>query len=241
MSYQHDEQAVEEAAQFALPGDKVDEVSAWLSTAQSDLGAEGVLGHRIHYDPQKWEGLLPALLLGRDSISRGEAFAMAAVGDLGNVFTASYIWGVGRVGYGPRRLRDIIDSTGGQLDETLRRAADAAAQDVIRGYAMLYGGDDRKHRASPNDPRWARIHRFGPAFFTKFLYFTTPGALILDNVLARKVRRLSGMPYLVRPRGQSYEWSPYRYAVYLHWMRQSAATLSSTPEELELALFTMPG
>ncbi len=113
VSYQHDEQAVEEAAQFALPGDKVDEVSAWLSTAQSDLGAEGVLGHRIHYDPQKWEGLLPALLLGRDSISRGEVFAMAAVGDLGNVFTASYIWGVGRVGYGPRRLRDIIDSTGG--------------------------------------------------------------------------------------------------------------------------------
>jgi hypothetical protein len=74
----------------------------------------------------------------------------------------------------------------------------------------------------------------------KFPY-STPGALILDNVLARKVHRLSGMPYLVRLRGQSYEWSPYRYAVYLHWMRLTAHALDSTPDELELALFTMSG
>ena len=101
--------------------------------------------------------------------------------------------GVGQVGYGPRRFRDIIDSTGGDFNEMLRRAADASADDVISGYAMFYGGEDPKTRARPNATPWTRIAGLGPAFFTKFLYFTTPGALILDNVLARKVHELSGI------------------------------------------------
>jgi len=103
--------------------------------------------------------------------------------------------GVGQVGYGPRRFRDIIDSTGGDFNEMLRRAADASADDVISGYAMFYGGEDPKTRARPNATPWTRIAGLGPAFFTKFLYFTTPGALILDNVLARKVHELSGIPF----------------------------------------------
>jgi hypothetical protein len=85
-----------------------------------------------------------------------------------------------------------------------------------------------------------RIRRFGPAFFTKFLYFTTPGALILDNVLARRVHALAGMAYLVRRGGNSYAWSPYRYAVYLHWMRQTEARLGCEPDELETTLFAPP-
>jgi hypothetical protein len=46
------------------------------------------------------------------------------------------------------------------------------------------------------------------------------GPLILDNVLVTKVQTL--MPYLVQRNGDSYAWSPYRYAVYLHWMRYTA-------------------
>jgi hypothetical protein len=38
----------------------------------------------------------------------------------------------------------------------------------------------------------------------------------------------------VQPNGQSHAWSPYRYAAYLHWMRQTAARLECAPEELEL-------
>jgi hypothetical protein len=74
----------------------------------------------------------------------------------------------------------------------------------------------------------------------KFLYFTTPGALILDKVLATKVETLSDMPYLVQPNGQSHAWSPYRYAVYLRWMYLTAASLDCTADELELTLFAPP-
>lgn len=175
----------------------------------------------------------------RDSISRREIFELATNGNLTDVFAASFVWGVGRVGYGPARFRDILASTTGQLDEMLHRAADAASANVIRGYTSFYGGEDPKRRAKPNSAPWTRIIGFGPAFFTKFLYFTSPAALILDNVLARKVTELSAMPYLVRRGGQSYDWSPYRYAVHLHWMSQAASTIGFTPEELELALFSL--
>lgn len=83
----------------------------------------------------------------------------------------------------------------------LAAAAAAASQDVIAGYAMLFGGHDPKHRAATNAEPWTRIDSFGPAFFTKFLYFTTSGALILDNVLAKKVKALSKIPYLVQTNG----------------------------------------
>lgn len=73
----------------------------------------------------------------------------------------------------------------------------------------------------------------------KFLYFTTPGALILDNVLARRVCDLAGIPHLVAGRGRSMAWSPYRYAVYLKWMHQTARALDAEPDELELTLFTL--
>ncbi|MEE6167699.1 MULTISPECIES: 8-oxoguanine DNA glycosylase OGG fold protein [unclassified Mycolicibacterium] len=52
--------------------------------------------------------------------------------------------------------------------------------------------------------QWTRIDGLGPAFFTKFLYFTTPGALILDKVLARKVHSLCGMTHLVDSRDARY-------------------------------------
>jgi hypothetical protein len=103
--------------------------------------------------------------------------------------------------------------------------------------STVWCGAGSEEGARYTDP-WARIDNFGPAFFTKLLYFTTPGALILDNVLAKKVNALSAMPYLVQTNGQSYAWSPYRYAVYLHWMRQTAAQLECSPDELELTLFS---
>jgi hypothetical protein len=48
------------------------------------------------------------------------------------------------------------------------------------------------------------------------------------------------MPYLVQPNDQSYAWSPYRYAVYLHWMRQTAVRLGCEADELEVTLFAPP-
>jgi hypothetical protein len=54
------------------------------------------------------------------------------------------------------------------------------------------------------------------------LYFSTPGALILDNRSANGVHRLSQLPNFVTGNGQSQTWTPYRYSVYLHWMTQTA-------------------
>ena len=163
-----------------------------------------------------------------------------------DLLTASFIWGWGPVGYGPRRLRAIRAAAGDQLEPSLRRALDAvhkdaASPDPIAGYACLYGGYDYQERAAPGHEPWSRLHGFGPAFFTKFLYFSTPGALILDNRLANAVHRLSHLPNLVTGNGQSQAWTPYRYSVYLHWMTQTARTVGVKPEVLELTLFQPPG
>jgi hypothetical protein len=88
---------------------------------------------------------------------------------------------------------------------------------------------------------WSRLRGFGPAFFTKFLYFSTPGALILDNRLANAVYSRSRLPYLVTGKGRSLAWTPYRYAVYLQWMGHTAQAVGVEPEILELTLFRPPG
>jgi hypothetical protein len=153
--------------------------------------------------------------------------------------------GYGMTSYGPRRYRDIIDATGSRLESSLRQALKAALRDPrspdpIAAYAQLYGGCDPDHRAQAGQQPWSRLRRFGPAFFTKFLYFAVPGALILDNRLANAVYTRSRLPHLVTSDGRFVAWTPYRYAVYLHWMRQTAQTVGVWPEMLELTLFEPP-
>jgi hypothetical protein len=111
----------------------------------------------------------------------------------------------------------------------------------LPGYAYLYGGYDYQDRAAPGQEPWSRLRGFGPAFFTKFLYFSMPGMLILDNRLANAVRRLSQLPGLVTEEGRSLTWTPYRYSVYLHWMTQTARTVEVAQDLLELTLFQPPG
>ncbi len=162
-----------------------------------------------------------------------------------DLLVASFIWGWGNAGYGPRRLRDIRAAAGDQLEPALQRALDAvdadpASPDPVAGYAYLYGGTDPHDRVAPGREPWSRLRGYGPAFFTKFLYFSTPGALILDNRLANAVHKLSRVPHLVTGNRQSLAWTPYRYAVYLHWMAQTAQTAGTDPELLELTLFQPP-
>ena len=49
------------------------------------------------------------------------------------------------------------------------------------------------------------------------------------------------MPYLIKKSGVPYDWSPYRYAVYLHWMHSTAAQLDIEADLLELTLFDTRG
>src|SRR5260221_3850366 len=95
---------------------------------------------------------------------------------------------------------------------------DPGSLDPIAGCAQLYGGYDYENRAAPGHEPWSRLRGFGPAFFTKFLYFSTPGALILDNRLANAIHSRSRLSYLVTAKGRSLALAPYRYAVYLHWI-----------------------
>jgi hypothetical protein len=238
MSYEHDDQAAEEAARHALNDEQLDRLRDQVEAKRLALGQTGVRGHRIKIGTN-WGNAVPSALRNTASISRGDVFDLAATADWEAVFAASFIWGTGRIGYGPHRFREIVQGTGGRLNEILTAAVEAAHYDVIAGYAQFYGGHDAKNRAVANAASWSRIDNFGPAFFTKFLYFTTPGALILDNVLARKVHDLAGVPHLVASRGRSVAWSPYRYAVYLKWMEFTARALSAEPDELELTLFTL--
>jgi hypothetical protein len=161
-----------------------------------------------------------------------------------DLLLASFVWGSGAVGYGPHRLREIVDAAGDSLESALQHVRNAlfadSPPDPITGYAQLYGGYSHETRASAGERPWARLRGYGPAFFTKFLYFLVPGALILDNRLAGAVYKLSGTPNLIDDDGRSLAWTPYRYAVYLHWMRQTAEAIGVRPELLEVSLFEPP-
>lgn len=240
MAYEHHGQAAEEAARHALTAEQLTMLNDQVSAKRTQLGAGGVRGHRIEFGGN-WGEAVPSALRSSAGVSRGDVFDLAATGDWMSVFAASFIWGTGRIGYGPHRYREIVRGASGRLDDMLTAAVHAAREDVIEGYAQFYGGFDPKVRAAANSEGWSRIDNFGPAFFTKFLYFTTPGALILDNVLARRVYDLAQIPHFVAGKNRSVQWSPYRYAVYLKWMQQTATQIEAEPEELELTLFTLSG
>jgi hypothetical protein len=207
------------------------------------LGRHGVANHSVPYDSVAWPEL-PAGIGDGERITRGHVFELANAGSF-ELFTASYTFGMGRIGYGRSRYDDIVRSTPPEaLGEALDRVREIGrCQGRVLAYAQLYGGHDRR-RARPGAAPWSRIHRFGPAFFTKFLYFAVPGALILDQRLARRVAALNGKEYGYLRNGRPVAWTPYRYAVYQHWMTETAAEVSKhttphvvTPELLELTLF----
>ncbi len=253
MTYEWDDQARKEAAQHPVSGADGDMLRGECSRKAADLGPDGVRGHKVGFTVAAWDEP-PGL---PDGVPRTGCISRGDVLDIGpqvrtrartatDLLTASFIWGWGTAGYGQRRLRDIRAAAGDRLEPSLETALDAAAKDpaspdAIAGYACLYGGYDYQDRAAAGQPPWSRLHGFGPAFFTKFLYFSTPGALILDNRLANAVHRLSQLPNLVTRDGQSLAWTPYRYSVYLHWMTQTARTVGVAPDLLELTLFQPPG
>jgi hypothetical protein len=108
---------------------------------------------------------------------------------------------MGSTGYGPARLRTIlqwgdsnpvqVEELNGVLSESVRRLNVAP----VHAYAYLRGHEHPEY-GTAGDAR--RVPGWGPAFFTKFLYFAsaarqppTRGALILDMRVARTLRRLT--------------------------------------------------
>jgi hypothetical protein len=118
-------------------------------------------------------------------------------------------------GYGRSRY-DKIRAGAPDLGAVLDRVREIGlCQGPVMAYAQLYGGSDYDGRTSPGTTPRSRIDAYGPAFFTKFLYFTVPGALILDARLAGRVAQLTGREYGYLKKGRPVAWTPY-----LHWMRR---------------------
>ncbi|SNY52810.1 8-oxoguanine DNA glycosylase OGG fold protein [Paractinoplanes atraurantiacus] len=227
--------AWEEASKHRLSDEQAERLAKLLDGGR-------VRDQAIRYTAEKWPDL-PAGVGNGQVITRGDVFDIAA-GPALDVFTASYVFGMGKVAYGRTRYDRIRKGAPG-LAEDLERVREIGwCQGPVVAYAQLYGGQDYDHRRAAGVAPWSRIASYGPAFFTKFLYFAVPGALILDARLARRVARLTGDEYGYLKNGRPVAWTPYRYAVYLHWMRQSAAAVSRysdtgvvSPELLELTLF----
>lgn len=235
--------AEDEAAAHALQPKNQHRVAFAIVSARERLGEGGVAGHTVSFDPKKWGSVreaLPAHCVQSGQISRGDLFAIAADRDAPHVmwrlFVASHVWGYGLRGYGPSRLAKVERSTSqDQIEGLLGKALKSG---IDRGPMAAYDVLRLEHPGPPAAKYW------GPAFFTKTLYagLRDQGgvrpALILDDVMGTQVTELSGLPHLLyRERG--YNWSTYRYGVYIAWMGQTSERLDVSPELLEYSLFKM--
>jgi hypothetical protein len=253
MAYEWDQHAQKEAAGYPVSEAHAELLHRQCTRKAADLGHDSVRGHTVSFSIAAWSGPhgLPDGVPQTGRISRGDVLDIgqqvrARTRPASDLLVASFIWGWGTTGYGPHRLDSIQAAAGDRLESSLQRALDAinedpAAPDAIAGYTHLYGGRDDQDRVAPGQEPWSRLQGFGPAFFTKFLYFSTLGALILDNRLANAVYQRSQLPHLVSKNTRSIAWTPYRYSVYLHWMTQTARTVEAEPQLLELTMFQPPG
>ncbi|MDH6604695.1 hypothetical protein M2164_000330 [Streptomyces sp. SAI-208] len=202
--------------------------------------------HAVRYTPRRWVQIVPwppALTLpcagGDAAISRAEVTGAVADALRREAFrealVATYVWGKGKRGTpggsGPATLHKILAAGG--LDAALATAVTALREHGSReAYAAL-------HRQVPG---------FGPSFFTKFLYFTGttlppaqgPAPLILDRVLARRLRWLAAA--VGRESGHAPDgsvaswvwadgnWSPHRYGVYLSFLHAAARQLAASDD-----------
>jgi hypothetical protein len=126
-------------------------------------------------------------------------------------------------GYGPFRVRRLLDATPG-ADAQLQAAATKLSEGrPSEAYALL--GD----RGVP------RLARLGPAFGTKFLYFCSPAnsrpALILDRLVAAWLRENTGLSL------NEARWSVSTYDRYLQAMFGWADELDTAADELEACIF----
>ncbi|SFY52434.1 8-oxoguanine DNA glycosylase OGG fold protein [Streptomyces sp. F-1] len=239
-----------------LPADAVAALARWL--ADPDRGgryARGTGSHGIDYVPSSWTAIVPwpASLADRSvpgprTVTRDDVTAVARAASRSDnwidAFVASQVWGYGRRGYGPGRTRTVLDHSSHEV--------------FTRAVALL-----RDNGAKAAYENLNGVHRLGPAFLTKFLYFAglaLPGVaglppLILDMRLARVLRlhatnvgHDAGHDWAAPIAARIWRdggWTSHRYDVYLQWMHAINSQLTTevngwptSPDILELALFT---
>lgn len=168
----------------------------------------------------------------RPTLTRADLFAMGRDVDA-DADLLSFVWHVLAWGSGPSRRhnRQRIDHCRSHVP-LLRHAFDAARD-----------GDPREAYGSLIRPGRARIPQFGPAFFSKFLYFASEGVaprcLILDARVARSLYQVGWSIAPTYPKQFSYNWHTDTYVNYCELLRRWAAEASEevSPDMLERALF----
>ncbi len=201
-------------------------VDAWRAA-----GSPSQLG--IDWSRQHWMATFPSHAatfaalpdrLDRAAVRRASVHAAVSSADAERSFLAVMAWGYGRVGYGPFRVRRVLDAAP-NADAALQAAARAAAEGrPVEAYRCL--GDQGK----------GQLPHLGPAFGTKFLYFCSPAgarpALILDRLVARWLRENVGLKF------NELRWSVSTYARYLETMFRWADELALAADELEVCIFS---
>ncbi|MET3142490.1 UNVERIFIED_ORG: hypothetical protein ABIB13_002207 [Arthrobacter sp. UYEF2] len=147
-------------------------------------------------------------------------------------FLAASVWGFGDAGYGPYRTRAI-------LDNNLNFAADLL---FLNKMAKTQGGLAAFEHAAL-ERRWNRgyFKGYGPAFATKFIYFTTAAtpqietSPVMDKVVASWCRKH------VRGLQLRLDWhSAASYREYLAHVTEWANELDIRIDDVEQLIFT-PG
>ena len=143
-------------------------------------------------------------------------------------FLAVMAWGYGWVGYGPFRVRRLLDAASDAGTELQAAASALREAGPVTAYARL------------GNHGVARLAGLGPALGTKFLYFCSPPsdqpALILDRLMSRWLRENVGLAV------NEIRWSVPTYRRYLTSMYSWADELAVASDELEMCIFSeQPG
>ncbi|WP_405957804.1 hypothetical protein [Streptomyces phaeochromogenes] len=258
----------DELGKRLLPPTAVRALGRWLAGSGAQY-VTGAGGHAVEYVPAQWSGVEPWPVelpersrTGTARISRDQVAAStrgaAERSQWSEALVASYVWGQGRTGYGPHRLKEILAEP--TVDDALAMAgATLRVEGAVAAYRGLRGA----------------VKGLGPAFFTKFLYFldqrhvldqgcslnlaadapAAPRALILDQRVARVMRahaaRVGADMALATASDvaawiwSDSGWTSHRYGVYLGWIHSATGQLAAAgigwpgtrPDVLELALF----
>lgn len=158
-------------------------------------------------------------------ISRDHVFDIAAEDSALHTAVASTVWGVGKWAFRVGRFVKPYTRSRGTIEANLERAcAVLAADGPVAAYeAMIRGGS-------------ASTKFMGPAYFTKFLYFsgyrsgTDLKPLILDRRVARGLRARE----VFRPGSGDTNWPSHLYRTYLEYCHKQNP---DDPAAVEMALF----
>jgi hypothetical protein len=191
----------------------------------------------------KWRQQIPADawpddLPEKSALWRQDVFALAnswraGSGGVRALLVAACMWGTGTRGYGPARTLAALnaDPDGAKLEHNLKalRQEHPSEDDLLAAYQMF-------NKASPT-----HLHRLGPAFFSKLLYFAgyrrgVGGVqpLILDKWVAGRLPAEAGPA-----RALGWGWPSAQWIAYLRWAAGQASRpeFGGEPDAVEMALF----